>query len=236
LEGPKLIQILRNTVLVLLSLYLALFAVTKVIRYPEPIAAIRLGLAPASKTPDLMPFHWIVAAPSTFAPWRSGTPEVLDQVTWKGKKVDFEVFLDETATNAFLVIRNGKITYERYPNPAINEKTVLPSYSVAKTMTSLLIGQLIDEDKIKEGDKERVQQYTGIVIMRQNHPSTASFTVRKMSNGGGVERIFPLNSPFIESIEVNKVGIVRRAKLFYLRSRTGKSARIREKIISSEKK
>jgi large subunit ribosomal protein L19 len=57
-----------------------------------------------------------------------------------------------------------------------------------------------------------------------------------MSNGVGVERIFPLNSPFIESIEVNKVGIVRRAKLFYLRSRTGKSARIREKIIYSEKK
>ncbi len=90
--------------------------------------------------------------------------------------------------------------------------------------------------KIKEGDKERIQQYTGIVIMRQNHPSTASFTVRKMSNAVGVERIFPLNSPFIESIEVNKVGIVRRAKLFYLRERTGKSARIREKIIAADKK
>ena len=152
MEVPKLIKTLRNTVIVLLALYLALFAVTKVIRYPEPIAAIRLGLAPASKTPDLMPFHWIVAAPSTFAPWQSGTPEVLDQVTWKGKKVDFEIFLEETATNAFLVIRDGKITYERYPNPAINEKTVLPSYSVAKTMTSLLIGQLIDEGKIKESD------------------------------------------------------------------------------------
>jgi large subunit ribosomal protein L19 len=84
--------------------------------------------------------------------------------------------------------------------------------------------------KIKEGDKERVQQYTGVVIQRKNEKATASFTVRKMSNGVGVERIFPLASPFIEKIEVNKVGIVRRAKLFYLRERTGKSARIREKI------
>lgn len=149
---PKLIKLLRNTAIVLLSLYLALFALTKVIHYPEPIAAIRLGLAPASKTPDLMPAHWIVAAPSTFAPWQEGAPEVLDQVTWKGKKVDFEVFLQETNTNAFLVIRNGKITYERYPNPAIKKATVLPSYSVAKTMTSLLVGQLIDEGKIKESD------------------------------------------------------------------------------------
>jgi len=148
----KLIKILRNTAIVLISLYLALFAVTKVIRYPEPIAAIRLGLAPASKTPDLMPAHWIVAAPSTFAPWQNGTPETFDQVTWKGKKVDFEVFLQETSTNAFLVIRDGKITFELYPNPAINESTILPSYSVAKTMTSLLIGQLIDEGKIKESD------------------------------------------------------------------------------------
>jgi large subunit ribosomal protein L19 len=84
--------------------------------------------------------------------------------------------------------------------------------------------------KIKEGDKERVQQYTGVVIQRKNEKATASFTVRKMSNGVGVERIFPVASPFIEKIEVNKVGIVRRAKLFYLRERTGKSARIREKI------
>ena len=152
MEVPKLIKILRNTAIVLVSLYLALFALTKVIHYPEPISAIRLGLAPASKTPNLMPFHSIVAAPSTFAPWQEGTPEVLDQVTWKGKKEYIEVFLQETSTNAFLVIRNGKITYERYPNPAINKATVLPSYSVAKTMTSLLIGQLIDEGKIKESD------------------------------------------------------------------------------------
>src|SRR5689334_17494255 len=84
--------------------------------------------------------------------------------------------------------------------------------------------------KIKEGDKERIQQFTGVVIQRKNEKATASFTVRKMSNGIGVERIFPVASPFIESIEVNKVGIVRRAKLFYLRERTGKAARIREKV------
>src|SRR5688572_10207860 len=88
--------------------------------------------------------------------------------------------------------------------------------------------------KIKEGDKERIQQFTGVVIQRKNEKATASFTVRKMSNGVGVERIFPLASPFIDKIEVNKVGIVRRAKLFYLRERTGKAARIREKVKSGK--
>jgi large subunit ribosomal protein L19 len=90
--------------------------------------------------------------------------------------------------------------------------------------------------KIKEGDKERIQQFTGVVIQRKNERATASFTVRKMSNGVGVERIFPIASPFIDRIEVNKVGIVRRAKLFYLRDRTGKAARIREKIQNSATK
>lgn len=84
--------------------------------------------------------------------------------------------------------------------------------------------------KIKEGDKERIQQFQGVVIQRKNEKATASFTVRKISNGVGVERIFPVASPFIDNIEVNKIGIVRRAKLFYLRSLTGKAARIREKI------
>src|SRR5215213_3670714 len=87
--------------------------------------------------------------------------------------------------------------------------------------------------KIKEGDKERIQQFTGVVIQRKNETATASFTVRKISNGVGVERIFPLASPFIDKIEVNKVGVVRRAKLFYLRELTGKAARIREKIQNS---
>lgn len=88
--------------------------------------------------------------------------------------------------------------------------------------------------KIKEGDKERIQQYNGVVIQRKNERATASFTVRKISNGVGVERIFPLASPFVEKIEVNKVGDVRRAKMYYLRERTGKAARIRERIINVE--
>ncbi|MBS1651054.1 MAG: 50S ribosomal protein L19 [Bacteroidetes bacterium] len=87
--------------------------------------------------------------------------------------------------------------------------------------------------KIKEGDKERIQQFSGVVIQRKNEKATASFTVRKMSNGVGVERIFPVKSPFIDKVEVTKVGVVRRAKLFYLRERTGKAARIREKIQNS---
>lgn len=84
--------------------------------------------------------------------------------------------------------------------------------------------------KIKEGEKERIQQFSGVVIQRKNEAATASFTVRKISNGIGVERIFPVASPFIDKIEVNKMGIVRRAKIFYIRERTGKAARIREKI------
>ena len=90
--------------------------------------------------------------------------------------------------------------------------------------------------KIKEGEKERIQQFQGVVIQRKNERATASFTVRKISNGVGVERIFPIASPFIDKIEVNKIGIVRRAKLFYLRTLTGKAARIREKIQNKQDK
>ncbi|MDR1865616.1 MAG: 50S ribosomal protein L19 [Bacteroidales bacterium] len=79
--------------------------------------------------------------------------------------------------------------------------------------------------KIKEGNKERIQQYRGVVIQRKG----ATFTVRKMSGETGVERIFPVNSPFIEKIEVNKYGKVRRARIFYLRKLTGKKARIAER-------
>ena len=71
-------KLLRKVAIVLVIIYAALFGLTKIIHYPEPIAAIRLGLAPASKTPALMPFHWIVAAPSTFAPWKDGSPEAID--------------------------------------------------------------------------------------------------------------------------------------------------------------
>lgn len=87
--------------------------------------------------------------------------------------------------------------------------------------------------KIKEGNKERVQQFTGTVLQRRGSGTTETFTVRKMSNNIGVERVFPVHSPFIDQIEINKKGIVRRARVFYLRSRTGKSARIREKIVNT---
>ena len=83
--------------------------------------------------------------------------------------------------------------------------------------------------KIKEGNKERVQQYRGVVIQRRGTGCTETFTVRKMSGVIGVERIFPVTSPFIEKIEVNKKGRVRRARIFYLRNLTGKKARIQEK-------
>ena len=144
-------KIIRNTLLSLFVLYLALFGLTKAIRYPEPIAAIRLGLAPASKTPDLMPFHVIKGAPSDESAWLMGKEEKITEVMWQGKRVPFEDFLNATQTNAFLVIRDGKITYERYLNGK-SESTVLPSYSVAKTMTSLVIGQLVDEGTLNESD------------------------------------------------------------------------------------
>jgi large subunit ribosomal protein L19 len=83
--------------------------------------------------------------------------------------------------------------------------------------------------RIKEGNKERVQQYRGVVIALSGHGEKQRFTVRKMSENIGVERIFPMNSPFIDSITVNKIGKVRRAKLYYLRGLTGKKARIKEK-------
>ena len=85
--------------------------------------------------------------------------------------------------------------------------------------------------RIKEGNKERIQQYRGVVIKIAGHLEKKRFTVRKMSENIGVERIFPLDSPFIDSITVNKVGKVRRAKLYYLRKLTGKKARIKEKRV-----
>ena len=86
--------------------------------------------------------------------------------------------------------------------------------------------------RIKEGDKERLQKFRGVVLQISGAtPFTKTFTVRKISSGVGVERIFPFQSPFIDSIEVNKVGHVRRARIFYLRNLSGKKARIKEKKI-----
>ncbi len=89
--------------------------------------------------------------------------------------------------------------------------------------------------RIKEGNKERIQQYRGVVIKISGHGDKKRFTVRKISDGIGVERIFPMESPFIESIKVIKFGKVRRAKLYYLRNLTGKKARIKERIVKKAK-
>lgn len=84
--------------------------------------------------------------------------------------------------------------------------------------------------KVVEGERERLQAFEGMVIARRNRGMNSSFTVRKMSYGEGVERVFPLYSPSVAKIEVKRRGDVRRAKLYYLRDLTGKAARIREKV------
>ncbi len=96
-----------------------------------------------------------------------------------------------------------------------------PNFSTGDTITV--------HYKIKEGNKERIQQYRGVVIKRRGSGVKETFTVRKMSGNIGVERIFPIASPFIEKIEINKHGRVRRARIYYLRGLTGKKARIQEK-------
>ena len=145
-----LLKVIRNIAIGLVGLYILLFGITRVIHYPEPIAAIKLGLAPASKTPMMMPFHTIAPASNPF-PWTTGKESMPAQVNWDGKSIPFNEFLTKTNSNAFLVIRDGVITYEWYKS-GITADTQLPSYSVAKTMTSLMIGQLISQGKIKESD------------------------------------------------------------------------------------
>ena len=103
------------------------------------------------------------------------------------------------------------------------EKRELPAFKAGDTVSV--------HYKIREGNKERIQVYQGVVIQRNSNGSTETFTVRKVSNGIGVERIFPINSPNIDKIEVNSHGKVRRAKLYYLRDLTGKAARIKSKRV-----
>ena len=88
--------------------------------------------------------------------------------------------------------------------------------------------------RIKEGNTERIQQYRGVVIRISGQGAKKRFTVRKISDGVGVERIFPMDSPFIDGIEINKYGKVRRAKLYYLRALTGKKARIKERRVNTK--
>ncbi len=96
----------------------------------------------------------------------------------------------------------------------------LPSFSSGDTITVYY--------EIREGDKKRTQFFKGVVLQRRGSGSTETFTIRKMSGSIGVERIFPINSPSIQKIEVNKRGKVRRARIFYFRNLTGKKAKIKE--------
>ncbi|MDG2264379.1 MAG: 50S ribosomal protein L19 [Flavobacteriales bacterium] len=102
----------------------------------------------------------------------------------------------------------------------LNATKELPSFKAGDTITVYYT--------IKEGDKERTQLFKGDVIQRKGTGGTETFTIRKISHSVGVERIFPINSPLIEKIEVNKQGRVRRARIYYLRELTGKKARIKE--------
>jgi large subunit ribosomal protein L19 len=101
-------------------------------------------------------------------------------------------------------------------------KPEVPSFAAGDTV--------VVQVRVKEGARERLQAFEGVVIAIRNRGLNSAFTVRKMSHGEGVERVFQTHSPVIASIEVKRKGDVRRAKLYYLRGRTGKSARIREKI------
>lgn len=119
-------------------------------------------------------------------------------------------------------LKHNKMDLVKFVNDQV-VKNELPAFKAGDTITV--------HYKIKEGNKERIQQYQGVVIARSGTGSSQTFTVRKVSNSIGVERIFPVNSPNIDKIDVNSRGAVRRAKLFYLRELTGKKARIKEKRV-----
>ena len=109
-------------------------------------------------------------------------------------------------------------------------KLVESEFTADKNFPTFIAGDTVNVYyKIKEGSKERIQQYQGVVLQKRNSGISSTFTVRKMSNGVGVERIFPLFSPNIDKIELVSRGKVRRARLFYLRELTGKKARVKER-------
>ena len=105
-------------------------------------------------------------------------------------------------------------------------KEALPEFAVGDTVKIQV--------RIREGGKERLQAYSGTVIARDGHGATETFTVRRIAHGVGVERIFPVHSPNIASLEVESSGVTRRAKLYFLRDRAGKSARLREKTKTAQ--
>ena len=101
-------------------------------------------------------------------------------------------------------------------------KTDVPQFKAGDTLKVFV--------KIQEGNKTRLQMFEGVCIAKKGHGIGETFTVRKISYGVGVERVFPVNSPFVEKVEIVRSGRVRRAKLFYLRDRVGKAAKVKEKI------
>ncbi len=111
----------------------------------------------------------------------------------------------------------------KFVEDTVIEKKEYPRFKAGDTITV--------HYKIKEGNKERIQNFQGVVLQRSGKGVNATFTVRKISGNIGVERIFPLSSPFIDKIDVNKRGVVRRARIFYMRELRGKKARIKEERI-----
>jgi len=130
-------------------------------------------------------------------------------------ELDLYIFAPRFETKIMNLIVNS-ITQETL-------RTDLPDFKAGDRITVFY--------KIKEGSKERIQQFQGDVLQRRNSGVNVMFTVRKISNGVGVERIFPLHSPYIDKIEVNRHGKVRRARIFYLREQIGKKGRIKERRI-----
>ena len=128
----------------------------------------------------------------------------------------------------FAVPKIGTMSQQavKYVQDQLAEKKEYPAFKAGDSITV--------NYKVVEGAKTRIQSFKGDVIKRQGTGATASFTVRKISDGVGVERTFPLSSPHIDSIVLHKVGKVRRAKLFYLRELSGKSARIKEKRMATK--
>ena len=122
----------------------------------------------------------------------------------------------------------GKNELMQYVEDLVERKE-FPEFKAGDTITVHYKIKEGNKERIQNFHKERIQNFQGVVLQRSGSGSTETFTVRKITNGVGVERIFPICSPFIEQIDVNKRGAVRRARIFYLRNLTGKKARIKEK-------
>ena len=117
------------------------------------------------------------------------------------------------------------------------EQEEIARVSVGKTIPEFSPGDtVVVQVKVKEGNRERLQAYEGVVIAKRNRGLNSNFIVRKISSGEGVERTFQTYSPLVASIELKRRGDVRRAKLYYLRERSGKSARIKEKLVAKTPK